>query len=494
MRRKRHVKEKSVQSFTHAVATRMDTTSNAHSSPLGTESHVAPKVQDATGYNGLVTTESRCSSSADALPKLPNNLPFDILNIIFILALPNDEDFIKGQRLFTPELTNPLTFCGVCSLWRSSALTTPQLWKRVFVYVPVGILRAEAMSKAIDLVPWIKRSASLPLTLFLSYGLSTSLDETGPAAPVVEVLNRYGTRWETLYLQYAGARSSNYAAECRSRLFSFTGWSSLQQIYCLRRYSGPLGSATIPWSQLTHLDILGCTSYQHAMDIIKGCQKLLWLSIYINQFPQALTPPVILRNLSFLSLALENISALMSSISLPSLQEMSVHATGALQPTHLESLFSIFSQNPPVLSKNLMNVLAHSSCHFLTSLTIIDNWFHDHASVSDEVLRRLTLSQNDAVCTRLKSLTLERCIGSSFLSLLNMVKSRIGSGAGQLPDELLQSLHLQIKNVDGEDEQLDEIIKGCGMEYTSRKKSPTAYTFGLQRRGFVQRLPTNLEG
>jgi hypothetical protein len=53
--------------------------------------------------------------------------------------------------------------CAVSSLWRTLALATPKLWSRVFVYVP-----DKSKSKA-QLVPWIKRSGSLPLTLFIWY-------------------------------------------------------------------------------------------------------------------------------------------------------------------------------------------------------------------------------------------------------------------------------------------------------------------------------------
>jgi hypothetical protein len=96
------------------------------------------------------------------------------------------------------------------------------------------------------------------LTLFVSYDVSTSLVELGPVAPIVHVLNRYATQWETLYLQYAGLRSAS--PEFIS-LFSSAGWSSLRRIYSLRNYSGPKGDKATLWGQLTHLDITRTLSY-----------------------------------------------------------------------------------------------------------------------------------------------------------------------------------------------------------------------------------------
>ena len=435
--------------------------------------------------NGPITRP--CGDScARALKKPPiDDLPVEVLSKIFILALPKDEEFIKGKHRFLPPLPNPLSFCAVCSRWRSFALATPQLWKRVFVYVPLSISGAETRLKAAYLISWIERSASLPLTLFISYGITTSLIELGPEAPIVHLLNRYATRWEALYLQYAGTYSRT-APEFNSRLFSFDGWSSLQRIYSLRNYSGLKGDKSVPWGQLTHLEISRNLAYQEALDIFRGCAKLEWLSIrgessWTFEPP---TNPIILHHVSFISLTADDayISAITQWICLPSLQDMSVQTFTRWQTSiNLVSILHFLTRSACTLqklkitasrgqSKDLVRLLAHPSCNSLTSLTIDDYQSSDYGAVDEEVLRRLTLHQGGALCTRLKSLTFERCIQPcSFSTLLTMVESRMSSHAGQPPDGLLRYLDLEIKGIDGVKEKLDEIVKRSEMRYDGRK-------------------------
>ena len=416
-----------------------------------------------------------------------NNLPLEILSKIFILALPNDEEFIKGKKLrFLPPLPNPLSFCAVCSLWRTFALGTPQLWKRVFVYVPLGISGEEARLKAACLTSWIERSATLSLTLFISYGMTTSLVELGPEAPIVHVLNRYATRWEALYLQFAGTYSRT-APVFNSRLFSFHEWSSLQRIYSLRKYGGLGRDTATPWGQLTHLEIKKPLLYRDALNILKECAKLEWLSICaVSSLSLPFEPPtrpIILHHVSFTSLTADApcISVIMQFICLPSLQDMSLQTPTPWQtPISLVPILDFLTRSACALqklritasrrqSKDLIRILAHPSCNSLTSLTIDDYNFSDFGAVDDEVLQRLTLHQDGALCTRLKSLTLERCIPPcSFPTLLTMVESRIGSHAGQPRDGLLGYLNLEIKGVDNIEEKLDEIIKRSGNQHDGR--------------------------
>src|SRR6266550_385557 len=347
-------------------------------SPLELDVACTDQVQHVSGYANDLISKSRASGSPANTLLGPSNcdLPFELLSDIFILALSNDEDFTKDRdrSLSAPPLTpKPFTFCAVCSWWPSVALATPQLWKRVFVRVAPGISRAEVKSKAIDLVSWIERSASLPLTLFLSYGVSTSLNEER-VAPIAEVLNRYAARWEKLYLRYGGPRWPGPAAERKSRLFSIVGWSSLRRIYSFRKDSGPHGNETVPWAQLTHLKIHAYLSYRQAMDILKGCPKLERLSIRVDPLQpfETLTSPIVLYNVSFISLTGDHISEVMRSIRLPSLKKMNIHSMWWRRPTDLASLLDFFTRSECILdtleitgsphSQDLIAVLTHESC------------------------------------------------------------------------------------------------------------------------------------
>ena len=479
-------------------------------SPLELDVACTDQVQHVPGYaNDLISKPRAGGSLANTLPAPSRcDLPFELLSGIFILALSNDEDFTKDRARSVPPLTpKPFTFCAVCSWWRSVALATPQLWKRVFVRVAPGISGAEVKSKATDLVSWVERSASLPLTLFLSYGVNTSLNEER-VAPIAEALNRYAARWEKLYLRYGGPRWPDPAAERKSRLFDIVGWSSLRRIYSFRKDSGPHGNETIPWAQLTHLKIHAYLPYRQAMDILKGCSKLERLSIRVDPLQpfETLTTPIVLYNLTFISLTGDHISEVMRSIRLPSLKKMHIHSMWWRRPTDLTSLLDFFTRSECILdtleitgsphSEDLIAVLTHESCASLTSLSITISYFEHYASITDEVLQRLTLGKDDSLCTNLKFLTLRRCIRGSFSALLDMVESRISSCAGQLPDdsELLEYFHLQIKDIDGEEEKLDGIIERSGMEYTGdREKDTHYYSVSLQRQGFEPHLPADLE-
>ena len=125
----------------------------------------------AAGYNNPITS-SRASYILSAHAPPIHSLPSELLGETFILALPTDEEFFEWSQAIRPHLrpqrlTTPLTFCAVCSLWRSLAFSTPQLWQQVFVYVPLGTGGHRARRKALDLVQWINRAPSLSLTLYV---------------------------------------------------------------------------------------------------------------------------------------------------------------------------------------------------------------------------------------------------------------------------------------------------------------------------------------
>ena len=137
--------------------------------------------------------------------------------------------------------------------------------------------------------------------------------------------------------------------------------------------------------------------------------------------------------------------------------------------------------------RDLVQIMAHRSCQFLTSLSI-SQWqspYSPEALITNELLRTLTLvHHDDSVCTHLKSLTLYCRTSEALLpALLDMVESRIGSDTGQPPEGLLQELRLHI-NSDHE-ENLDEIVKRSTMEYENRARgTDRIYSVQLVRRGF----------
>ena len=141
------------------------------------------------------------------------------------------------------------------------------------------------------------------------------------------------------------------------------------------------------------------------------------------------------------------------------------------------------------LPGDLVQIMAHKSCKYLTSLSISQLYSPEVLIITNELFRRLTLHHDDSACTHLKSLTLY-CQSSeaSLPALLDMVRSRIGyrSRAGQPSEGLLHALLLHINDFDLNDEQkLNRIVKRSAMEYEMKERdSDGVYSAQLVRRGF----------
>ena len=354
-------------------------------------------------YNGPIT-RSRATRSRASI----HTLPLEVLSTIFILVA-------SDKQILAPIWKDPLPLCAVSSLWRSIALATPQLWQRISVRKSIS--RATAKSEAKELVLWIKRSELLPLTLVIWYRSFQYLRRSGRGDPIVKVLSRHASRWETLcFCPLDGGTGPFWDP---MKLFGVDKWSSLRRIYDVRPRE------TIPWERLTHLSICRC-SLPHAkvVNIFKRCPRLAWLSLTVHVTPGSSNvpaSPIILHDLSFASFTTNDFSAVIELISLPALREISVRKTlrpstdcGSLKALHrfltrsgctLDELY--IHEATPSCPDDLIQIFAHKSCHFLTTLSIYQYRRLDTELITNEVCRRLTLHHDDSVCTHLKPLTLD---------------------------------------------------------------------------------------
>jgi hypothetical protein len=483
-------KAKSTKSSTKTVGTRGIAQSAARPAPP--LQAVQSECRQVAQHDGPIT---RSRTARSRIKPDIHALPLEILSTIFILALASDEELVAGGRIFDsrPMFRTPLPLCTVSSRWRSIALATPQLWQRVFVLDPQCISRATAMSKV---VPWIERSGSLPLTLFI-WLRHCIMDERDS---IVNVLHRYASRWETLYI--APLRPFARLIQNPLQLIHVDKWSSLQRIYA---HFEP--HANTPWAQLTHLEFCCSLSYAQVVDIFKGCRRLVWLSLSNNLAPtvffDAPVSPIILPDLSFVSFTTSNLSAIIQLISLPSLRELSIHKTyGQACP---KSLLHFLTRSACTLDKliikellpsadDLVQILDHRSCNLLTSLTISQSSSDvpNNALINDEVLWRLRLHHGNSACTHLKYLCLKSNYRAALISesvLAKMVESRIGSRSGQLQDGLLHILHLKIRLDCGR--TLDEIIKRSKMEVYESGNEYSRYFVHLHRRGSSHAPPAS---
>ncbi|KAF8332502.1 hypothetical protein F5887DRAFT_45881 [Amanita rubescens] len=428
-----------------------------------------------------------------------HSLPLELLGEIFILALPTIHELYKRHIDEGKKRTNPFVLCAVCSSWRFLAFCTPQLWMQVFIRVPIDMTKDQARKKAADLVPWIERSRTLPLTLHISCDFDKSLDGTGPEAPIVSVLNDYSTRWQSLYLQDYFLPFSMPQIPSSPKplpLFHFDRWCSLRQISSFCRHRVPLTNKAIPWAQLTRLQVQGQISCQAAETIFMECPKLVQLSISVNPTLGMTGVPIILHDLVTFSLgAVQCLPMLVHRLSLPSLRDIFLDV---VWQTDIKPLLNFFTRSSCTLnnlkicgsdltSSDYLDVLAHRSCNSLTSLIMCSiYWLRNPPFIDDEVLRRLTLHRNDTLCPCLKFLTIDLDIqSSSHSTLLNMVKSRFH--AGQSP---LQYLYFKVERLNNFG-KLYRIGKRSGMEYTRQKlnRADDVYSVLLRRRGVTMQLP-----
>jgi hypothetical protein len=470
-----------------AEAKPVKTQISAHSAPPGPAmpSHAIQSSSFAR-YNGPITR----SRTAHALTEQHSidSIPPEVLSTIFILTLASDEQIVKRSSV---GWTNPLPLCAVSSLWRTLALATPKLWSRVFVYVPGD------KSKEARLVPWIKRSGSLPLTLFILY-CGPFRNGSGIGNSVVKVLNRYASRWETLYVQYHNEYDER--RENTPELLRGDKWSSLQHMHGVKPHD------TITCAQLTHLQFYRhCeVSYAQVVGIFRGCPRLVWLSLIINvaqEFINIPASPIILHDLSFVSFSANHFSPIYQLVSLPSLRELICRQTDpSLAFESLGSLLSLLTRSACTLDKlemkgvqslprDLVQLLTHRSCHFLTSLGVCHHVIYAGVPINDEVLQTLTLHHDNSACTHLKFLSLHcRAAQCSQSALIKLVESRICSCTTSQPQDGLLYLQIVSYPEPGSEPQEwpDEAIKRSEMECESRDDYRGLC---LRRRGFRGSVP-----
>ena len=463
-------------SYSHEVEVR-STRSNVHPTRSSVVQSESPAGCDGPITRSLASARSR--SDVVALVTSPiRNLPLEVLADIFMLAMHTEcVDLYPKKSMNRSEiesrqkiLLNPLALCSVCSSWRFLAFSVPKLWTRVFVDIQSGMGKAQAQRKAAGLVQWIKRSHMLPLVLYIFADVSVPLDGTGRGAPIVSVINDYASHWEALYLQ--STTEDPFESLHRSHSFRFDGWHSLRRLCSPDSRSPSYKNQSIPWAQLTHLQIHPYMTALDATIVLKECPKLVQLSISVGIC--CTTLPITLHNLVSLSLSTHSLSHVVDSLFLPSLRDMYITGLSILD---VEPLSNFFTRSSCTLDKlelsalslrprdQLLNLLGHESCNSLTSLKLQELRNCPAAPVSDEVFRRLTLHEEDTLCPRLKYLTIDCSIKCSVSTLQKMVESRNGFPDCQRRDELLQCLCLRLAQCSN---KLDKFGNGCEMEYTRR--------------------------
>ncbi|KAJ8073345.1 hypothetical protein PM082_011617 [Marasmius tenuissimus] len=269
-------------------------------------------------------------------------VPADIWRLVFIECLPTD-----SYGLCAPTTQSaPLLLTTVCRSWREIALSTPNLWNAIHIYLPAASPNITDRDNIIQLLgrkeglkAWLDRSGSLPITLSLGadpmsrpQGLMQMLQRGAPIASeatrtqrteFTELLARYAHRWRTVAFS-SGIRSLDLTP---FEILSMSSLSSMESIYNF----GPLFCRS---EQPGHINV------HHAQLLPFPVAKLL----------------ARVTSLRRLELSYSDISASTFSLSIPwyHLTELSL-----THPTFSSSL----------LPAQLMQTLANR-CHSLITLSI----------------------------------------------------------------------------------------------------------------------------
>ena len=148
---------------------------------------------------------------------------------------------------------------------------------------------------------------------------------------------------------------------------------------------------------------------------------------------------------------------------------------------------ALYLEGVQSLPHDLVQLLTHRSCHFLTSLGVCHHVIYAGVPINDEALQTLTLHRDNSACTHLKFLSIHcRAAQCSQSALVKLIESRIRSCTTSQPQDGL--LYLQIVSYpipDSEPQEWpDEAIKRSEME--SRWLSRPLFTEARARMNGIQ--------
>ncbi|KAJ7073883.1 hypothetical protein C8F01DRAFT_4118 [Mycena amicta] len=279
-------------------------------------------------------------------------LPNEIVAEIFTQYLPPYPDF---PPLVGPG--SPTYLLGICRLWRSIALHSPELWRAIK-------LRCKVHPNWVGLAEaWLQRSGARPLSLHLDFGHSSQIRTKGNDSLLQAVIAQR-SRWEYIHInappsQITLISRGSAPASGLVRLHLSTRWPLTSdrgisfhhaprlRSVCLWNIGYNLSS--LPWGQLTSLALLNtCISLVDCASILQTATNLVRCKLHTEGGIEDLrAAPFRLPQLEILvlhGLFNRDEDDYLAAFTLPSLRKLEISEC-FLGPHAIERIQSLFSRS-----------------------------------------------------------------------------------------------------------------------------------------------------
>ncbi|KIJ61868.1 hypothetical protein HYDPIDRAFT_30936 [Hydnomerulius pinastri MD-312] len=218
-----------------------------------------------------------------ALTSPARRLPPEVLGEIFYRCLP------RTPYITPRDVECPMVLTKVCHYWRAVAMSTPRLWSSVTIHLQ----RVTKVEFRPGYDAWLAKAKSVPLAVRVLNDIDASDADSICISSVVEWLRPLITRcgdfwWHGPSLQGLFANVTDPRLE-RLRITSLRGSPSvfmpgpatyLRSAYlqCLNHDLQSLGTMTLPWEQLTelnmHFALFSSSVFLHLLRLCTGLRNV----------------------------------------------------------------------------------------------------------------------------------------------------------------------------------------------------------------------------
>jgi len=368
-------------------------------------------------------------------------LPPELLGEIFVQCLDKSNNLSKT--------TPPYVLSKVCQRWRKVALSLPDLWRHLPPLVSSASVNLRVRQRMACVEAHLERSGNAGLTFYFCKSTTPEVDDC-----ILEALFRHSRRWERISLKISEEVCAHFS-RVKGRLPSlsslmldierhsnlhvdmFENAPNLREVQLeTRNWSGPV---ELPWSQLIKYTETDYES-KHLAEAISCASRLTHLDFrFKHTWAVVLSfghiSPVTMHNVTCFNLNCieggSNISILFSKLTLPALQDLSLHL-------------------PPIpVTDIVLNLITRSSC----------------------ILRRLSIYSGDAYIDMLPILALtpellHLNIGHMNAALVEGI-CKVQPGVGWSLVPRLASLHVEPPNFCNCIEEISLLSKSrCDLSFT----------------------------